>query len=136
MVYNNKISVSQEDMLKALGTLTEMNSEMISSEFKLSEEAVKQTEDDYLYETLLSNGFVKKVIPLSKTDKFLNFFKKNKKKAKILDYYLTKNIDNDLYEIYEIDIWYTQVRINGKLVFDKRRYDNKEVYDLIGMCKN
>ena len=89
--------------------------------------------DRTLYDILLENGFTKVVTPITKNEKFLNMFlpESKKYKQKTNDYWLLKIINGIKYEVYEIDIWYCQLRINDKVEFDARRFDNTDLLYLI-----
>jgi len=45
--------------------------------------------------------------------------------------FLVKTIGGKQVAIYSIDIWYTQMEVDGKLVFDGRRFENDELLKLI-----
>lgn len=89
--------------------------------------------DRPLYEILLEYGFTKVVTPISKTERFLNrFLPEGKKyKSKTHDHWLEQTINDTKYEVYEIDIWYCQLRINNKVEFDGRRFDNTDLLHFI-----
>lgn len=39
--------------------------------------------------------------------------------------------DGKIVDVYGLDIWYTQMSIDGEIVFDARRFNNQELIDLI-----
>ena len=91
----------------------------------------KIMENINIFEVLEDNGFTKVVTKLSKYDKFKNLFRKkrNKKKTKVHNDWLEKNIDGKKYEIFCYDMHTIYVRINGEIVLaeDDRKIDDRFV---------
>jgi hypothetical protein len=86
-----------------------------------------------LYDKLRKIGFEYVTTLPSRTDMFLNLFRSPEKKVTPVTHndWLSKVIDGKLYEVYECDIWYTQLRIDGKVVFDDRRFEDEDLLKLI-----
>jgi AAA+ superfamily predicted ATPase len=92
-----------------------------------------------IWQTLKDLGFEQKVIKPTKWQKFLNFFYKEPKYKDIVCeyYYQQKEIDGKyLIEVYIIDIWYVQISVDGKVVFDKRRFEDEEFVNIINTLQN
>lgn len=89
-------------------------------------------EEENLFQILLDAGFTKVETPITKFQSFKNRFYKNPKYLpKVHDYWLQKNIDGDLYEVFDIDIWYIRLTKNKECLFDERRFKNEELLKLI-----
>jgi glycerol-3-phosphate cytidylyltransferase-like family protein len=86
-----------------------------------------------LYDKLRKLGFEYVTTPLSRTNKFLNLFRspENKKTDVIHLDWVQKVINGKTYDVYECDIWYTQLRIDGVVVFDDRRFKDEDLLKLI-----
>jgi hypothetical protein len=80
-----------------------------------------------LYKKLISMGFSKEVVSVSRRDDLLNIFRKNK----VVETVLTKKSGNINCVVYDVESRHTQIMLNGKLVYNKFCEDNAEIYNLI-----
>lgn len=88
--------------------------------------------EENIYTVLRNMGFTSVVTHPTRFQKFINKIRcKEIYKDTIHEYWVEKIIDGVKYEAYDIDIWYFQFRIDGKVVFDKRRFKNEEILKLI-----
>ncbi len=83
-------------------------------------------------------GFTYKVLPVKIP--FLTrvaelFGKEKVSRTKVQDDWLVDTINGKLVEVYSIDIWYTQLRIDGVVVFDARRFKDEELLSLIPIAE-
>lgn len=84
--------------------------------------------DKSLWTKLKELGFREKVIELTRFQKFINKISSQEiYKPKIIDDWLCNNINGKVYEVYNIDYWYTQLRVDGVVIFDKRRFEDEEL---------
>ena len=85
-----------------------------------------------LYNILEDYGFTRVVTPITKFQKFLNRFYSTPKYTNTEhQYWLEKEIKGKKCEVYECDTWYCQLRIDGQVVFDARRFKNEELLRLL-----
>ncbi len=87
-----------------------------------------------LFEELKTLGFKNVILPITKKEKFINFFypKNNPKYTpKVQDYWLEKSINGKSCQVFELDIWYVRLTYDGIALFDERRFKNEELIKLI-----
>ena len=91
-------------------------------------------EDQSLWAKLKQQGFTCKVetIPLTMAETFKSWFDKSiKAQTKVNPDWLVNIINGKLVEVCAVDIWYTNVRVDGEVIFDARRFDDKDLFDAI-----
>lgn len=87
-----------------------------------------------LWEKLKQDGFKSKTIISTPTrfERFKSVFGvKFQPITKVNPDWLTKTINGKLVEVCAVDIWYTNVRVDGKPVFDARRFEDQELFKAI-----
>jgi hypothetical protein len=87
-----------------------------------------------LWEKLKNMGFkqVDGYHDLSFTDKVKNYFGANIEPKRCFEYdYLVKVINGKTVKVALIDIWYTNVTVDGECIFDDRRFDDQVLLDKI-----
>ncbi len=85
-----------------------------------------------IYNILRGNGFTNKVLYMTKLQSLVNkIFRKDLYHNKECSTWVESIINGIKYEIYEIDYWYCQLRVDGDVIFDKRRFGNDELLSLI-----
>lgn len=90
-------------------------------------------EEPNLWDKLLKDGYTYKVIYKSPTlfERFLSLFGKKIIHKRIPnENWLTKEINGKTVDIFA-DIWYITANVDGKTIFDARRFDDEELFDII-----
>ena len=91
-----------------------------------------------LYDTLVEDkgfNYMETTVLPSTWALILNLFCIRKIKEEIIthnDWVFRKDTDGTIIEIYELDFgWYTQMKINGEIEFDARRFAYDDLFNLI-----
>ena len=45
--------------------------------------------------------------------------------------WLVKTVNGKSIDVCAVDIWYTNVRVDGKVIFDARRFDDQDLFEAI-----
>lgn len=90
-------------------------------------------EEKTIWEKLMDLGFKKKLVPIKTWQVWVNrILGKRVYVAKELDYDLINlTTDGDFVEVYACDIWYIQMKVGNKVVFDERRFVDEELLSLV-----
>ena len=88
-----------------------------------------------LWEHLEIIGFKPLVVPITKTQEFLNkyYYRRAKYVPSENHDFLSHIIEGKRYEVSWLDHWYTNLRIDGEPIFDARRFEDKEFWKFLSL---